>query len=463
MKLLLRIADTANRYGMFERGRHVGVAVSGGADSVCLLRALVDLAPQWDLRLSVLHLNHKLRGQESEEDELFVVELARQLGLPVTVRSANIAALPDNLEQAGRNARLEFFRDQLQTTDMEHVAVGHTRDDQAETVLFRFLRGSGGAGLAGIRPVTAEGIVRPLLEVSRVEIEHFLRDRGVAWREDSSNSSMRFARNRIRRDLLPQLVRDWNPAVVDTLNRTAEWAHGEEEYWAKEIGQLAGRLISECDHGIFLVRAADLREQPPAVGRRLVRHILERAKGDLLGVNFAHIKAVLALASGKTGHGSVQVPGAEVVRSFDWLRFAAQLNVGQAEYCVQVKVPGVVRVKDAGVAVCLELVETTETFRSSDYVYNGETGFVDWGALSGLLELRSWRPGDRYQPQGSAGEEKIKLLFQKARIPRWERCRWPVLTDGDAIVWSRRFGPANRFAAGPECAKRLRIRELGPV
>ena len=233
--MLSRVAETVRRNRMFERGQNVGVAVSGGADSVCLLHVLLELAPQWNLRLSVLHLNHGLRGEESCQDEQFVRELAARLGLTAVIRSADVPASPDNLEQAARHARLEFFREQISAGSVARVATGHTANDQAETVLFRFLRGSAGAGLAAIRPVTAGGIVRPLLNVNRAEVEGYLRDRAIPWRDDSSNLSRKFARNRIRHELLPRLAAEWNPAIVETLHRTADWALAEEEYWEPEI------------------------------------------------------------------------------------------------------------------------------------------------------------------------------------------------------------------------------------
>src|SRR5579864_954304 len=225
---------------MFQTGQRVGVAVSGGADSVCLLHVLVELGPRWNLRLSVLHLNHQLRGEESREDARFVAELAARLGLPFYLGEADVGRIArksgDNLEQAARNERSRFFLDYLRSGAADRIALGHTRSDQAETVLFRFLRGSGSAGLAGIRPVTTDGFVRPLLNVDRANIEQYLRERNITWREDSTNLSLDFARNRIRRELLPMLEREWNPAIAETLAHTAEWAREEEAYWEAEIG-----------------------------------------------------------------------------------------------------------------------------------------------------------------------------------------------------------------------------------
>src|ERR1035441_1467406 len=207
-----RVAKTIARYSMFQPDQRVGVAVSGGADSVSLLHVLRELAPRWNLRLVVLHLDHKLRGEESHQDAAFVRDLAATLDLPFEFEETDVAALcretGENIEQAARAARLEFFRRVIQAETVDRVAAGHTRSDQAETVLFRFLRGSGTAGLAGIRPVTDDGIVRPLVEIDRPEIERYLRARGIAWRNDSTNASTAFARNRIRHELLPQLTRD---------------------------------------------------------------------------------------------------------------------------------------------------------------------------------------------------------------------------------------------------------------
>jgi len=468
--LLNRIAQTIERYRMFEAGQKVGVAVSGGADSVCLLHALVELAPRWSLRLSVLHLDHQLRGRESREDAAFVRELARNLGLPFVIREADIASSPGNLEQAARRARLAFFRDVVAAGGADRVAVGHTRSDQAETVLYRFLRGSGTAGLSGIRPVTSQGIVRPLIEVDRSQVTQFLSSfpasRGISWREDSSNSDPAFARNRIRHRLLPQLVREWNPAIVQTLANTADWALAEEAYWKTEIDRLAAlHLTAEhftAGRGAILVRADTLTALPLAAARRLVRRALELVKTDLLGIDFRHVSEILELAAGPTGTGRVQVPQLDICRSFKWLRVSRRSRppAAMAGYRWAATVPGTLEVPGTDFAICLELIEKTETFEVPESVYNSEMGCLDWRRLSGSLELRNWKAGDQYQPSGSTGEAKIKTLFQQARIPVWERAYWPVLTDGDSIIWARHFGPAAAFVAGPGSGPVLRIREM---
>ena len=458
--LLDRVAQTIARYCMFEPGQQVGVAVSGGADSVCLLHVLLELAHRWDLHLSVLHLDHGLRGEESRQDAEFVRGLADRLGLPLCLRETRVAPSPDNLEQAARQARLAFFRETMAGGAVQRVATGHTRSDQAETVLFRFLRGSGTAGLAGIRPVTSEGIVRPLIEVDRSEVRQFLLERGIAWREDSTNSSLQFARNRIRRELLPQIAREWNPAIGETLANTADWALAEEAWWDAEIDRLAGQHFTTSQNAIVL-RAGLLATLPLAVARRLVRRAMELAKGDLRGIDFGHIRSVMDLARSTEGHGRLQAPGLDIFRSFEWLRFG-QPGTGGLEarnYRLALAVPGTVRVPGANLAISLELIDKSGPSVSPEWVYNDWVGCLDWQRLSGSLELRNWRPGDQYQPAGYSGQEKIKTLFQRARIPLWERRHWPVVTDGSSIIWARRFGPAAGLVAEQDAKVILQIRE----
>jgi len=457
--VLERIAQTIVRHRLFEPGQSVGVAVSGGADSVCLLHVLRELAPRWNLRLHVLHLNHRLRGGESDQDEEFVTRLAAEFGLPFTGRAAELA--PGNLEQAAREARQAFFADVIATRAVSCVATGHTRSDQAETVLFRFLRGAGTGGLAGIRPRTPPGVVRPLLEVDRAEVTEFLQAHSIPWREDSSNQNLEFARNRIRHGLLPQLVHDWNPGLSRTLAQTAEWALAEEAYWEAEIGRLAAsHLVPHA--GSVLVSTERLNALPLAAARRLVRRAMEQVRGDLLAIDFGHITAVLDLAATSEGHGRLQAPGLDVLRSFSWLRFARPTQNGLAgrNYRLPVTVPGILRIPGLELQICLELTEKWEGSDPTFSVYNNEMYGVNWRRVSGPLELRNWRPGDQYQPQGCDTPEKIKTLFQEFRIPLWERRHWPVLTDGSSIVWAHRFGPAAEFAATAENAKILKIREM---
>lgn len=208
----------------------------------------------------------------------------------------------------------------------------------------------------------------------------------------------------------------------------------------------------------------DIRElnlQPLALRRRLIRRAIETVKGDLRGIEFAHVEAILAIAASEEGHGRVQIPGVDAIRSFEWLRLAP-LRPGPGfgrNFRTTLIVPGATRNPADASSILTELIEKSETSARPDCVYTSEMGCIDWQTLSGQLDLRNWRPGDQYQPLGQDGEFRIKELFQQKRVPLWERRAWPVITAGDEIVWSRRFGPARQFAAGPQTRVILTIRE----
>jgi tRNA(Ile)-lysidine synthase len=460
--VLDRVAATAARYRMFEAGQTVGIALSGGADSVCLFYVLRELASHWNLRFRVLHLNHGLRGKESAADAEFVRDLAGEFGFPFVLREANLSEISGNLEEAARDARLVFFREEIASGLVDRVATGHTRSDQAETVLFRFLRGAGTAGLAGIRPVTQSGLVRPLIAIDREDVEEFLTDRGIPWREDATNRDLRFARNRIRHELLPHLTRNWNPSLISALAQTADWALAEEAYWEAEIDRLAALNLKEKT-GSVLLETSCLKDLPLATARRLVRRAMELGKGDPLGIEFAHVNAVLRLAATNEGHGRLQTPGLDIIRSFEWVRFAkpAPGGGGRGDYELRVAIPGFLPVPGEEFAISLEVIENSELSDVYHSVYNKGMVSVDTDRLSGSLTLRNWRPGDQYQPCGGSGEQKIKTLFQEFRIPLWERRHWPVLTDQRSIVWARRFGPSSHVAAVSGTKRFLMIREIG--
>jgi len=454
--MLERVVEINSCYSMFASGQKVGVAVSGGADSVCLLHVLVALAPRWNLKLEVLHLNHGLRGEESEEDARFVAAMAATLGLPVHARRVDLRQVGENLEQAARNARREFFLSFLNQRRLDRVATGHTRSDQAETVLFRILRGSGLTGLAGVLPVTAEGLVRPLLHVSRPEVEAWLRERGIEWRTDSTNSDPAFRRNLIRRDLLPQLTQEWNPALEDALCQMSVLAQEDEVYWTSVIPEVAGMAV-RLDDGAAYVQLESLSKFPAAVQRRLLRHAIRLVKGDLREIEFRHVEEIMRLVRALDGHGRMQAPGVDVLRSLDWLQIARPSSEVLERKNFRLKLEPPCQVAPPGWCSTIHL-EVTEPGNG----YNGGSDDVEWTSVSGPLELRNWRPGDRIKRAGQPAEESLKQLFQEARIPLWNRRKWPIITTGDQLIWARQFGVHARCAASSGSRQVLRIREEFP-
>jgi len=460
-----RVADTITRYAMFSPGHRVGVAVSGGADSVCLLHTLHELGSRWDLRLHVVHIDHGIRGAASEADAEFVRALAASFGLPFEFRRVDVPAIDDNLEQAARHVRQQFYLEMVRKGTVDLIATGHTRSDQAETVLFRILRGAALTGLSGIRPLTADGIVRPLLYCTRSDVRSWLEARNIPWREDETNQDRSYARNRLRHDLLPQLRRDYNPRLDEALANLAELARDEDDF----VGQVVNLqpIVNRPAEGSYTLSLSDLPPHP-APARRQIRQIIASLKGDVRQIDFAHVEAILDMARSKNGHARVQVPGLDVTRSYDWLRFAIQGHdaARPTEFCVTVAPPQTVDLPCGNGQIVLELVETAGGAAFSQGC-DSLLEELDWdrivplaspaGGKTAPLELRNWRPGDRYRPVGRRREQKIKLLFEAARIPEWERRGWPVVTFDAHIVWSRQFGAAAGFARDESTKTVLRI------
>jgi tRNA(Ile)-lysidine synthase len=449
-----RVLETITRYNMLPRASHVTVAVSGGPDSVCLLEVLRDLAPRFELKLSVAHFNHRLRGAASDEDEQFVAKLAARCGLRCYCASAIVVRSNDNLEQAARRARRAFFAELIRKGYTDRIALGHTRDDQAETVLFRLLRGSGLAGLAGIIPVTADGYIRPLIEITRAEVEQFLRSRGLEWREDATNRDPRFARNRIRHSLLPQMGREWNPRITDALAQLADLAHEEERWWRAEIDRLAADLLEHKAGGIE-VRAGTLAALPRAVARRLVRHAMGEVKGDLRRIEYRHVEQVLELAGRAGGEGRLRLPDLSVTRSFDWLRIAPG-RPAEAFPRVNLVVPGTYAAPGGGPELRFEVAGKTRTEPCATLKAE-----LCLRLIPTPLELRGWRPGDRYRPAGQSRDRKLSEMFQRARVPSWQRPVWPIVTGGGKILWARGFGAAAEFTADKKRGSVLQVWEVG--
>ncbi len=448
--------------------------MSGGADSVCLLHLLVELAPRWSLALSVVHIDHGIRGEASRADAFFVRGLADAQSLPFHLLEARVPEIDGNQEQAARRVRQSFYQQLLSHSVVDGIATAHTRSDQAETVLYRVLRGAGLQGLSGIRPLTTEGLVRPLIDIGRDEIEAWMRERNLTWREDETNRDVAYARNRLRHQFLPALRESFNPRLEETLAHMAVLAQDEEEFWRSEILTRDAAFSMREGEPMGILEVESLVDQPPAVARRRIRQALEAVRGDLRQIDFAHVEAVLEMARSPQGHGRMQLPGLDIFRSFEWIRIApaGYDSMLERNFHFPLTVPGSVTLPRGAGSVTIERIEGAAVRDGYDTVEDE----LDWQCLttlsprevaelagaSGWLELRNWRPGDQYRPAGQSELQRLKLLFQTERIPLWDRRNWPIITCGGRIVWARRFGPAAEFARAPETRMVLRIRDTVP-
>jgi tRNA(Ile)-lysidine synthase len=447
-------------------GDRVGVAVSGGADSTALLLLLLELREKLGIVLSVVHFNHKLRGKSSDGDEKFVAKLAARHGLTFHLGRADVAAKAKreraNLEDTARRARYAFFEQLVDEGQVTHVAVAHTADDQAETVLAHILRGTGLAGLGAIHPVAGH-IVRPLLDVRRAELREYLRSRRQAWREDVTNLDTTKMRARIRKKLLPLLEKHFQPAVVEHLATLAGLAR-EDEAFLDAIAQERLSALAEKRAGRMQIKTSDLLqpfremnlESSKALSARLVRRIVESVKPRGGQLTSRHVAAILDLASHGQSGKSLPLPGrVEVRRDREALVFlagtsaASKLSEAQAAprnfaYDIDLaRAETTVRVPQLGCVFRLTVIDWPVKRRETS-----ERGAVlDRDRLRSPLVLRNWLPGDTLHALGRQHTHKLKRLLNETRISRWERDGWPVLTSGGIVAWTRGFPVAAEFAA----------------
>ncbi len=312
--MLKRIRKTITDCSLLERGDHLLVAVSGGPDSVALLRAMVLLSSEYELRLTTAHLNHGLRGAEAEREEEFVRGLCAGMGIACICKTVDIRMLRKgrgmSLEEIGREERYRFLDEAARTCGARKIATGHHRDDQAETVLINLLRGSGLEGLKGIPPVRDGRIIRPLLHVGREEILEFLHREGLAYMTDSSNRSPLFLRNRIRHELIPELTLRYNPGIVEALSHTAEIIRREDDYLQDVVRQILrqwGIVPGATEIRLPIEALLDLHE---ALQGRLIKYLLEAVALPGYGIGYRHIEAVRALARRQCRRrASLDLPG----------------------------------------------------------------------------------------------------------------------------------------------------------
>ena len=456
--LTQKVLGNIRRQRLIQPGDRVGVAVSGGADSVALLRLLLALRNELGIVLSVVHLNHQLRGSESDGDEQFVRELADEHKLELFAESADVKTHVQekrlSLEAAGRELRYAFFERLFNKNAVNRIATAHTRDDQAETVLLRMMRGAGTRGLAGIYPERKVGandttIVRPLLGISRKELEEYLHEIQQSWREDSSNQDERHARNRVRKNLLPWLEENLNPSVRDTLAETAEIARAEEEYWQTQISV---RLADPHQLNI-----AELQRLPLALQRRLIRAVAESSN---IRLDFHHVEEVLELLLDPAARGPLSLPGGSVSKAAGKLCFEHESHPSAkvaANFEYALSIPGQITVAEIQSEFHASLIPaaSVEGYNPQDL-----ENLMDAQLLAQKLQVRNWREGDRFWPAHTKAPKKIKELLQERKVIGPQRKVWPVIVSGSEIVWMRGFPPPAHLRSKTGTSSAVKIEEI---
>jgi tRNA(Ile)-lysidine synthase len=429
--ILNKIKKTIKKYNLIQEGDKILIAYSGGADSTGLLVLLWELRKEWALKLALAHFNHRLR-RRADEDERFVREVSREYSLPVFLGRKDIRSYARskslNLEEAGRQLRYAFLEKTAKKWGASKIATGHTMTDQAETLLMRLLRGSGTRGLGGIYPVVEGMIIRPLLQVKREEIEAYLSKHKIPYRIDESNFDRRFFRNRIRLELIPCLQEKYEPRIVNHLSHTASILQEEDDLLEKIGKKKADRALLKKNNRILLDKGF-LSSLPLALRRRVLRNFISKVKGDLRGISFSDVEAVLELGEGK--ECDLQ-KGLSLRREggFVFLREEARPKI---EYEHLWNGRSILEIKELSLKFEGKKIKNGNSLPPK--IDDEREAFLDGEKLKFPLLVRNRKQGDKYRPLGAPGQKKLKEVMRAKGIPLAEREKRPVFLGAKNIIW----------------------------
>jgi tRNA(Ile)-lysidine synthase len=470
--LVARVRRTIRRHALIPRGAPVMVAVSGGADSVALAHVLAELAAAGDVDLvGLAHLNHRLRGAGAEADEQFCRELAVHLARPIVADAIDVRRLASaegrSIEEAAREARYRFLEHAADRLGAAWIAVAHTTNDQAETVLLRLFRGTGTDGLASIRRRRGR-VVRPLLDETRETILEYLCDRSIPFREDETNRDVSNPRNRIRHELIPHLEDRFAPEVVPHLARTAALAADDAELLNELADSRAADILSFAS-GRVAIDLVALRREPAAIGSRLLRRAFRHVAGERFA-GFGEVDRLRAMAA-PDGPALADLPGARVERLGDRLVLSSHAAGERAvlepwtTFRYVLSIPGEVVVAEAGCRIEAErLAGSSGTRAEVPLESRGGVAIIDAAGLSDTLSVRGRRRGDSFRPLGLEGRKKLQDFFVDRKVPRARRDRVPIVVDAlDRIVWVAGHAIAEEFRVTDltQSMVILRLRDLG--
>lgn len=419
------------------------VAVSGGADSVSLLYLLKEMQGEIPFDLSIAHMDHMARGEESAEDARFVEALGRKLGLATFIENANVSEAKETLktsfQEAGRILRYRFLESTLKRIRGTKIALGHTADDQVETVLINLLRGSGLTGLAGM-PEMRGAVIRPLIDCNRAEVEAYLASRNLEFRVDASNAENKYLRNRVRHELLP-VLKTFNRQIASNLIETAKIIRDDDQCLAEQARLLYREMASLKSNGVVLDRVK-VNQQPMAIRKRIVREAVFQVQGDLRRITAGHIQGVIGLFADSRNGKKIDLPGDLIAiagpKSVELLiapESRLRSGVNGEKHCNSTKllIPGATKIGNSGFNLHARVLVSdawNESKKDPDQAY------LDFEKTGATIHARFFRPGDRFVPLGMTGRKKLKSFFIDEKVSREQRESIPILTTGlGDIIW----------------------------
>ena len=448
-KILHTVRETISAHRMFNRGDAVLVAVSGGPDSIALVHIIFTLAVEFSLRPAIAHLNHCLRGSDSDRDAEFVADTARQLGAPIYSDRKDVLGFQQShrlsLEEAARMVRYDFYNAVAAEYGFNKIALGHHSDDNAELVLINLLRGSGPLGLSGIAPVRDGKIVRPLIHLRRSGILDYLAAKKLPYVTDTSNTDPAFIRNKIRHHLIPALQTAYNPKIIESLNRLGEIVRVEDQWFDQALEPVFEQCVLSKTDGKISLNLPAFNELPKAVKRRVVRKAILGVKKDLRRITLLHVDTILHLVEKDRDTGRLNLPDGILVSRNNVELAIVKINKDISsnnhkiiqkcapDYQYVIPAAGSLFIREADVSITLREIDVAEL---PDFKEIGACiAFFDLDRLRYPLLVRNLRPGDRFSPLGLSGTQKVKKYFSNHKVPLGQRNKCPLLLSSGNIIW----------------------------
>ncbi len=460
--MLRKVAAYVEKWQMIEKEDKIIVGVSGGADSICLLFVLSELQKTYGFELVAVHINHGLRGAAAKEDELYVKRICEAKKIPYVVYSENVELLAkkrkQSIEEAGRDIRRQMFVKTAEEYGGTKIALAHHKNDNAETLIMNLARGTGLQGLCGISPVNGT-FIRPLLCVSRQEIEKYLHENHISYCIDETNASDDYTRNRVRNHVIPYLEEHVNSQTVEHIDETMESLREIRQFLKMETEKYASDCVKQTEEGYLLLGEA-LESVPQAIRTLLIKQVLAEVAGKARDLESAHISSVLELLKKQVSR-KVDLPyGMIAKRVYDGVEIARNKEEAQAPFSMQLPEP----------QENLEKVTLWNGYRISYRIYKKEdwekhateksnTKAFDYDIISGVLCVRTRNAGDYITLTSDGGTQKLKSYFVNQKIEQSLREQIPLIAEGSHILWivGYRINPAYRVSRNTKRVLEIRI------
>ncbi len=443
-KILNKIHKTILTYNMIKQKDRVLIGVSGGSDSVALCFFLQMFADEFNISIGVAHLNHCLRGSDSDKDAEFVFALSKKLNIPFFLKKVDVNQYKKetrlSLEEAARTVRYNFFLKTAEQNSYNKIALAHHRDDNAELILMYLFRGSGLTGAGGIPPVREGKIIRPFINISKNDIIEFLLLNNLKFVSDSSNKDTKYLRNKIRHKLLPLLNKEYNPKIAESLTRFADVIQKENQWIDALIEPLFEKYTFFDKNGHIALSIKGFEKHHIAVKRRIIRKALQKARGSLRKIQLVHVDSIIEIMNNFHSKKRLDLPDIKVIQKNSTVFFLpagfkqkSSEKVMFSNYFVnQVKDTDIfLKIKETGVKLKFSCMHTID----ANLVYEQNTACMDFNKVKFPLQVRNFKPGDRFIPFGMKGCQKLKKFFNNNKISEKDRIECPLIESDGKIIW----------------------------